>query len=206
MFQHLDTFKSRSWFKKKKKAIYLNSLHGRQVYESQWKSIQNETFLPVSFWKRCIDKAVNWFSMESFSVLFIIIQLCVFSVHCNAPSSFQTVHFLWNIYNKWHYFAIFQQFIFYKFDFSVPNGYVFSVSSIALRFYKKFVVSKFQEIIDSFQSPAQNILVVIIFQTGFQYATSEVVAHFLSKNPMGIIPGTCVSPFACSSPIRVNDN
>lgn len=50
MFQHLDTFKSRSWFKKKKKkAIYLNSLHGRRVYESQWKSIQNETFLPLSF-------------------------------------------------------------------------------------------------------------------------------------------------------------
>lgn len=69
----------------KKKIIYLNSLHGRQVYESQWKSIQKETFLLPGFWKRCIDKVVNWFSMESFSVEFIIIQLYVFSVHCNFP-------------------------------------------------------------------------------------------------------------------------
>lgn len=48
----------------KKKIIYLNSLHGRQVYESQWKSIPKETFLLPGFWKRRIDKAVNWFSME----------------------------------------------------------------------------------------------------------------------------------------------
>lgn len=47
-----------------KKIIYLNSLHGRQVYESQWKSIQKETFLLPGFWKRCIDKVVNWFSVE----------------------------------------------------------------------------------------------------------------------------------------------
>lgn len=53
-----------------------------------------------AFGKGCIDKIVNWLSIESFSVAFIIIHLYVLSVHCNSPLTFKLSTFYGALMNQ----------------------------------------------------------------------------------------------------------